>query len=120
MASNDVELSEEPKLDSAASHNPVVCQPDMTSVHVRDDPRARIIRRARSRHRAGIFRKPDRASGLRRNLLVDRPRTQACPGLPHQPYLADRANKAIQEVCPALLDALAEGMASRRRSCAPN
>jgi len=40
MASNDVELSEEPQLDSAASHNPVLCQPDMTSGHVRDDPRA--------------------------------------------------------------------------------
>jgi CubicO group peptidase (beta-lactamase class C family) len=32
----------------------------------------------------------------------------------------DRANNAIQEVRPALHDALAEGMASRRRSCAPN
>jgi CubicO group peptidase (beta-lactamase class C family) len=32
----------------------------------------------------------------------------------------DRANKAIQEVRPALLESLAEGMASRRRSCAPN
>ena len=67
MASNDVELSEEPQLDSAASHNPVVCQPDMTSGHVRDDPRAGMIRRARSRHRASIFGKLDRASGLRRS-----------------------------------------------------
>lgn len=31
MASNDVELSEEPQLDSAAFNNPVLCQLDMSS-----------------------------------------------------------------------------------------
>jgi hypothetical protein len=31
MASNDVELSEEQQLDSAASPNSVLCQPDMSS-----------------------------------------------------------------------------------------
>jgi len=83
--------------------------------------RAGMIRRARSRHRAGIFGKLDRASGLRRNLSVDRPRTQAYPGPPHPtvPW-PDRANKAIQEVRRPFHDAPAEGMASRRRSCAPN
>jgi CubicO group peptidase (beta-lactamase class C family) len=35
MASIDVELSEEQQQDLAASHNPFLCQPDMSSGHVR-------------------------------------------------------------------------------------
>jgi CubicO group peptidase (beta-lactamase class C family) len=120
MASNDVELSEQPQLDSAASHNPVLCQPDMTSRHVRDDPRAGMIRRARSRHRAGFFGKLDRASGnAGTSLWIDPERKLALVLLTNRTQ-PDRANKAIQEVRPAFHDALAEGMASRRRSCAPN
>jgi CubicO group peptidase (beta-lactamase class C family) len=119
MASNDVELSEEPQLDSAGSHNPVLCKPDMASGHVRDDPRAGMIRRARSRHRAGIFRKARSGIYAGTSLWIDPERKLALVLLTNRTW-PDRANKAIQEVRPAFHHALAEGMASRRRSCAPN
>lgn len=44
-----------------------------------------------------FFGKLDRASGLRRNLSLDRPRTQACPGPLTNRTWPDRDNKAIRE-----------------------
>jgi CubicO group peptidase (beta-lactamase class C family) len=53
------------------------------------------------------------------SLWID-PERKLAPVLLTNRTWPDRANKAIQEVRPAFHDALAEGMASRRRSCAPN
>ena len=120
MAS-DVELSEEQQLDSAASHNSVLCQPDISSGHVRDDPRAGMIRRARSRHSGKYFSESSigHLGYAGTSLWIDPERKLALVLLTNRTW-PDLDNKAIQEVRPAFHDALAEGMVSRRRSCAPN
>jgi hypothetical protein len=116
MASNNVELSEEQQLDSAASHNPVLSQPDLSSGHARDNPRAGMYAKRGVVIGQLFFGKRDRASGLRRNLSVDRyPERKLALVLLTNRTWQDRANKAIQEARPAFHVALAEGMALAAR-----
>ena len=121
MASPDVELSEEPQLDSAASHNAVLCQPDMTSGHVRDDPREGDDTPSEASSSGRYFSESSigHLGYAGTSLWIDPERKLALVLLTTRTW-PDRANKTIQEVRPAFHDALAEGMASRRRSCAPN
>lgn len=99
MASNDVELSEEPQPDSAASHNPVLCQPDMTSGHV-PGRSARGDDTPSEESSSGKYFSESSIGHLGytgTSLWIDPERKLALVLLTNRTQ-PDRANKAIQEV----------------------